>query len=153
MLRSLTLEAFHSLRVCILLAEPEERLLYGSLWPKRLGCGSGPWGPEGRSTGPTLPHLPPHLGVLHQAGHGLLLSISTGVVQPEGAEGRTSLLARPPPAPIRLCQEGAKSTGLVPLSREAHFRETEDRQAAGWAQGTHKVWGFRKWYRANSCMV
>lgn len=42
----------------------------------------------------------------------------------------------------RLGREGAKSLSLVALSREAHFRETEDGRA--WAQGTYKVWGFRK---------
>lgn len=63
---------------------------------QRGGAGSlGPWGPEGRCTGPTPPHHSPYLGVLHQAGHGLPFSTSTCLVEPEGAERKTACLLGP----------------------------------------------------------
>lgn len=141
MLWSLTLEDFHSLPVGVLIAEADKRFLYGSLWPKRLGCESGVC--RGQKAGPLarlFPTCPPHLGVLHQAGQGLLLSISVGIIWPEGAEGRTALLAQPSRPHHGLCREhwpgGSEQKG--------RFRETEDGQAEGRARGTHKVWGFRK---------
>lgn len=98
--------------------------------------------------GPTLPRLSPYLGVLHQAGHGLFCSTSICLDQPEGTEdGPACSVLLPQP---RLCRAGA---GLAALSGQARLRETGNRQAQGWAQDTHKVWGFRKYCRANSCMV
>lgn len=80
--------------------------------------GLGPWGPGARSAVPAPPHRPPYLAVLHQAGHGLPLGISTCLAQPEGAEGRTAPLAQPSHPHPRLGREGAKSPGAVALSRE-----------------------------------
>lgn len=115
---------------------------------------TGLWvqGPPGTPRGQArpFPTCPPHLGVLYQAGHGHVLSKSICLVQPEAGEGRTAPLARPssPHPRLWVVQGGCKSTGPV-----AELRETEDRQAEGWVPGTHKAWGFRKWHRANSCMV
>lgn len=56
----LTLEALHSLPICVLVAEADERFLDGSLRPKRLGCrsGAGGAGPGGRSAGLAPPTVP-----------------------------------------------------------------------------------------------
>lgn len=144
----LTLEALHSLPIHVLVAEADERFLDGSLRPKRLGgrSGAGGAGPGGRSAGLAPPHRPLYLAVPHQAGHGLL-SISTGLGRPEGAQGgHPRLLSPPTPLPGRVWRvQRALAWGA--LSREACFRATEDGLARGCGEGrkgTHRVWGFRK---------
>ena len=144
----LTLEALHSLPIRVLVAEADERFLDGSLRPKRLGLMV--WGWRGRVRGqvcrPGSPHCPLYLAVLHQAGHGLL-SISTGLGRPEGAQGgHPHLLSPPTPIPGRVWRvQRALAWGA--LSREACFRGAEDGLARGCGEGrkgTHRVWGFRK---------
>lgn len=133
----LTLEAFHSLPVGILITEADERFLYGSLRPKRLGWGSV--GARGQIRWPDS-SPPVSLTLVYCTRLAMAFLASPCVWSSlRGQRGRQPCLLAPPPPHRRLCRESAKSTGLVALSRKAYFRETEDGQAEGWARGTHKV--------------
>ena len=104
----------------------------------------GPWGPEGRSAGPTSPNCPPTL--VYCTRLAMAFSLAPPLVWSSLEAERSTVLLVRPFHPMPGCS-------LMVLNREAHFQETEDRLAYGWAQGTHKAGGFRKYFRANSSML